>query len=103
MLDPNKKWQDKGYWNDPNSSIEKPKLSNEWGQTESIESLMNRIDNPNAAPYDPNLDPASIAYWQKASEESKKLEQNMTDEQKKLIDQLQSGKLFPLSKLVDED
>ena len=65
--------------------------------------MLSRIGKSDGTYNDPNLDPASIAYWQRADEESKKLEQNLTDEQKKLIDQLQSGKLFPLAKLVDEN
>ena len=103
VFDPNKKWQDKGYWNDPNSNVEKPQTSNEWSPTETIESMLNRVGKPDGTYYDPNLDPASIAYWQRADEESKKLEQNLTDEQKKLIDLLHAGKLFPLTKLVDEN
>lgn len=50
--------------------------------------MLNKAGGQNNAAYDPNLDPASIAYWQKANEESKKLEQNLTDEQKKLINDL---------------
>lgn len=65
--------------------------------------MLNRVGKSDGTYYDPNLDPASIAYWQRANEESKKLEQNLTDEQKKLIDLLHDGKLFPLTKLVDEN
>ena len=83
--------------------MEKPQTSNEWGPTETIESMLNRIGKPDGAYYDPNLDSKSIEYWKRADEESKKLEQNLTDEQKKLIDLLHDGKLFHLTKLVDED
>ena len=102
VFDPNKKWKDKGYWNNPNAEVEKPQLDNEWGPTESIESMLNRVGKPDRTYNDPNLDPKSIAYWNKANEESKKLEQNLTDEQKQLLADLQAGKMFPLTKLVDE-
>ena len=42
-----------------------------------------------------------IEYWQHANEETKKLEANMTDEQKKMLADL--DKMFPPSKLEDVD
>ena len=103
IYDPNKKWKDRGYWNDPNSSTEKQHLDVEWGPTETIESMLNRVTKPDGTYYDPNLDPKSIEYWKRADEESKKLEQNLTDEQKQLLADLHAGKMFPTTKLVDED
>ena len=102
VLDPNIKWKARGYWNDPNANTKDLKLSNEWSPTETIESMLKRIGNDGTYE-DPNLSPESIRYWKIAQEESKKLEQNMTDEQKKLLDALNSGNLFPLSKLIDEN
>ena len=64
--------------------------------------MLNRVGKPDGTYNDPNLDPKSIAYWNKANEESKKLEQNLTDDQKQLLADLQAGKIFPLTKLVDE-
>ena len=103
IFDPNKKWKDRGYWNDPNTEVEKPHLDTEWGPTESIESMLNRVGKLGEAHDDPNLDSKSIAYWNKAYAESKKLEQNLTDEQRQLLADLQAGKLFPLTKLVGEN
>lgn len=65
--------------------------------------MLNRVGKPDGTHYDPNLDPKSIEYWKRADEESKKLEQNLTDEQKQLLDDLHAGKMFPMPKLVDED
>lgn len=101
VFDPNKKWLAQGYWNDPNSSIEKPNDGKEWHDSQTIESMLANVGKPQPVD-DPNLSPESIAYWKKANEESKKLKQNLTDEQKTLLDDLHSGKLFPLSKLIDE-
>lgn len=102
VFDPSKKWRAQGYWNDPNSEVSKPHCNMEWGKTESIESMLANVGKPSVVD-DPNLSPESIAYWKKADEESKKLEQNLTDEQKQLLDALHAGKLFKLSKLVEED
>lgn len=51
------------------------------------------------------VDKKSQEYWKKADEESKKLSASMSDEQKKMLADLDSGKLFPMSKLeeVDDD
>ena len=102
VYDPNTKWRAQGYWNDPNSTAKKPNANNEWGRTESIESMLKNVDNLNGLNSDPNLSPESVKYWKKAQEESQKLEQNLTDEQKDLLDALNSGKMFPLTKLVEE-
>lgn len=101
VYDPNIKWRAKGYWNDPNSEAKRPEDDKEWGKTETIESMLNRIDKDGTY-QDPNLSPESIRYWKKAREESKKLEQNLTDEQKQLLAMLNSGQMFPLTKLVEE-
>ena len=102
VYDPNRDWKDTEYWNAPDASINKPEYHNEWGPTETIESMLKRTERGDGTYDDPNLSPESIMYWKKANEESKKLEQNLTDEQKSLLDALHSGQLFPLSKLVDE-
>ena len=101
IYDPNTKWKAQGYWNDPNLEIKKPEDDKEWGKTETIESMLNKIDK-NGVYEDPNLSPESIRYWNKAKEESQKLEQNLTDEQKQLLLALNSGQMFPLSKLIEE-
>ena len=101
VYDPNIRWKAQGYWNDPNYTI-KRQGDQPWGKNETIEEMLNRIDNGDGTYADPNMSPESIKYWQKANEESKKLEQNLTDEQKELLSDLHSGKIFPLSKLVDE-
>ena len=101
VLDPNKKFKAQGYWNDPNAHLSRTGLG-DWGRAESPCELLDRIENGDGTFEDPNLSPESIRYWKKAREESKKLVQNMTDEQKQLLDDLNSGKLFPLSRLVDE-
>ena len=65
--------------------------------------MLNRVGKPDGTYYDPNLDSKSIEYWKRADEESKKLEQNLTDEQKQLLCDLHAGKMFPMPKLVEED
>ena len=102
VFDPSLKWRAKGYWNDPSSTTEEPVSSKEWGPTETIESMLNRIGKPDGTYEDPNLSPDSIRYWKMAEEESKKLEQNLTDEQKSLLADLQAGKMFTPSRLVEE-
>ena len=101
VYDPNIKWKAQGYWNDPNSIMQK-QSDKEWEKTETIESLLSNIGKPIDMNNDPNLSPESIKYWKKAQEESKKLEQNLTDDQKNLLDALNSGKMFPLVKLIEE-
>lgn len=49
------------------------------------------------------LDKKSQDYWKKADEESKKLSASMSDEQKKMLADLDSGKLFPMPKLEEVD
>ena len=101
VYDPNIKWKAQGYWNDPNA-VTNRQSDKEWEKTESIESMLNNIGKPTDMNNDPNLSPESIKYWKKAREESQKLEQNLTDEQKALLTSLNSGQMFPLSKLIDE-
>ena len=101
VYDPNIKWKAQGYWNDPNAATNK-QSDKEWGKTETIESLLNNIGKPIDMNNDPNLSPESIRYWKKAREESQKLEQNLTDEQKDLLSALNSGEMFPLTKLIEE-
>lgn len=101
VYDPNIKWKAREYWNDPNADNSNPQIDNEWKQDVTIEQMLAGIASQNAS-YDPNLSPESIEYWKKANEESKKLEQNLTDEQKKLLNDLHCGKMFQLSKLEDE-
>ena len=100
VLDPNKKFKLSGYWNDPNETITQ-NSSQEWGKTDTIESLLAHKERSGDI-YDPNLSPESIRYWQRAKEESKKLVQNMTDEQKELMKDLENEKFFPKTRLVDE-
>lgn len=102
VYDPNIRWKAQGYWNDPNATTKKPNEDKEWGKTETIESMLNNLGKPTDMNNDPNLSPESIRYWNKAKEESKKLEQNLTDEQKQLLDDLNAGKMFRLSKLIEE-
>lgn len=101
VLDPNIKFKLAGYWNDPNSTTKK-QYDVEWGKTETIESLLSQYDSCSRN-YDPNLSPESIRYWKKAKEESAKLMQNMTDEQKALMKELETEEFFPMSRLKDED
>lgn len=100
VLDPNIKFKAAGYWNDPNETTTTP-YESEWHKPETLESLLASYDDQNGN-YDPNLSPESIRYWKKAQEESKKLEQNMTDEQKDLIKKLESGEFFPMTRLEDD-
>lgn len=52
-------------------------------------------------PTEVGMSQKDIAYWKHAEEESKKLEANMSDEQKEMLADI--SKLFPPSKLEDVD
>lgn len=100
VLDPNIKFKANGYWSNPSKDISKH-YDAEWQNTPTIESLLADYNASNGN-YDPNLSPESIKYWKRAQEESKKLEQNMTYEQKKLMKELETEQFFPMSKLKEE-
>ena len=100
ILDPNIRFKASGYWNDPAKDVSQ-RYEAEWHKTETIESLLAQYD-ASGGNYDPNLSTESIRYWKKAQEESKQLEQNMTDEQKKLMQELDSEQFFPMTRLKDE-
>lgn len=51
------------------------------------------------SPKENGMSKKDIEYWKHAEEETKKLEANMSDEQKKMLADL--DKLFPQSKLED--
>jgi hypothetical protein len=54
----------------------------EWGNTPSIEYLINNINNDQInLNNDPNIDEYSKQYWEKAANEARKLEFEMTPEQ----------------------
>ena len=101
VFDPNIKFKAAGYWRDPNETIAR-QSDMEWGKTPSIDALLASCDSSKGEMNDPNLSPESIKYWQRAREESKKLESSMTDEQKKLLDELNSEQFFPMSRLEEE-
>lgn len=100
VFDPNTKFKAVGYWNDQAKTIER-RCAKDWEKTQTIESILRQYDACGGN-YDPNLSPESINYWRRAKEESKKLEQNMTDEQKKLLAALNNEQFFPMSKLEEE-
>lgn len=52
-------------------------------------------------PAENGMSKKDIEYWKHAEEETKKLEANMSDEQKKMLADL--DKLFPMSKLEECD
>ena len=83
--------------------IQQQYYNKDWGQTESIASILNRLDNgqycKNMKFADPNLSQRDIEYWKHANEESKRLEAQMTDDQKNLLTQLNNGEFFKLSRL----
>lgn len=101
VLDPNKKFRDAGYWNDPNACTAQAAGLGTWGKSDTIESLMSKIGDDGRVE-DPNLSPESIAYWSRARAEAEKCINSMTDEQKQLLDDLDAGKILRLSRLVEE-
>ena len=96
--DPNSLYKQNGYWANPNEQTTS-KSDATWEDTPSIESILN---NANKYNYDPNLSQYDMQYWEYVNKESKKLEQSMTDDQKHMMDQLNSGEFFKLSRLVLE-
>ena len=73
----------------------------EWGTTPSIEQLMSGtcISNGNTSE-DPNIDEYSRKYWEKAAQEAKRLESEMTPEQKLYLRAFEAH--FPESRLIEE-
>lgn len=73
----------------------------EWGAMPSIEQLMSGmgVSGGNTAE-DPNIDEYSRKYWEKAAQEAKRLESEMTPEQKLYLQAFEAH--FPASRLVDE-
>lgn len=73
----------------------------EWGATPSIEQLMAGIGvSPGKPAEDPNIDEYSRKYWEIATHEAKKLESDMTPEQKFYLQAFETH--FPKSRLIDE-
>lgn len=73
----------------------------EWGNTPSIEQLINNINNDQInLNNDPNIDEYSKQYWEKAANEARKLESEMTPEQIFYLKQFEAH--FPKSKMIDE-
>ena len=83
--------------------MHKSSYNRDWEQTESIASILNKLDSgyygQNMEYADPNLSEQDIKYWQHANSESKKLKQSMNDDQKQLLKQVDSGEFFRLSRL----
>lgn len=100
VYDPNSKFKQNEYWTDPNDTIKRSSDST-WETTPSIESILNNADKFKDG-YDPNLSEYDLAYWKKSKDESEKLKLNMSDEQKQLLNAVNHGEFFPLSKLKDE-
>lgn len=100
VYDPNSKCKQNGYWTDPNDTIKRSSDST-WETTPSIESILNNADKFKDG-YDPNLSEYDLAYWKKSKDESEKLKLNMSDEQQQLLNGVNHGEFFPLSKLKDE-
>lgn len=75
----------------------------EWEATPSIDQLMAGMNGPrnvDLGQNDPNIDEYSRKYWAKAAEEAKKLEDQMTPEQKFHLRAFEAH--FPKSRLIDE-
>ena len=72
----------------------------EWDNTPSIEQLMQNMNNNQQFDYDPNIDAYSRQYWQKAVEETKKLESTLTQEQKDSLKAFEAH--FPKTKFINE-
>ena len=73
----------------------------EWGATPSIEQLMSGmgVSGGNTVE-DPNIDEYSRKYWEKAAQEAKRLESEMTPEQKLYLKAFEAH--FPKSRLIEE-
>ena len=73
----------------------------EWDATPSIEQLMSGtcISNGNTSE-DPNIDEYSRKYWEKATQEARRLESEMTPEQKLYLRAFEAH--FPKSRLIEE-
>lgn len=92
-----------GYWRDPSKVVGSRKES-EWKSTPTIDQIIASAEQmKNSSPQQFGLSEEDIKYWKIAEEESKKLEQSLTDEQKHLLKDLADGKIFTPSKLELED
>ena len=73
----------------------------EWGVTPSIEQLIAGIGVSSGKPEeDPNIDEYSRRYWEIAAHEARKLENDMTPEQKLYLQSFEAH--FPKSRLIEE-
>ena len=73
----------------------------EWGTTPSIEQLMAGIGVSSGKPVeDTNIDEYSRRYWEIAAHEARKLENDMTQEQKLHLQAFEAH--FPKSRLIEE-
>lgn len=100
VYSPNKS---KTFYGNPNQYINQC-TTPEWERTPTIDELLAKVDSyakTQSSSY--TLSKEDIQYWKIAEEESKKLEQSMTDEQKQLLKDLADGKIFTPSKLELED
>lgn len=91
------------YWGNQNLEIRHSMQS--WNdEDQSLDQLINKIndyyDNRNIPIQQAIIDQKSAAYWLKAQEEAEKLKSQMSDEQKKMIDDFE--KHFPKSKFIEE-
>lgn len=58
----------------------------DWERTENIADILNNLNSGNNLKFfDSNLSKLDIEYWNHANKESKRLEDNMTDAQKELL------------------
>ena len=73
----------------------------EWDATPSIEQLIAGIGVSSGKPAeDPNIDEYSRRYWEIAAHEARKLENDMTPEQKLYLQVFEAH--FPKSRLIEE-
>lgn len=99
--------QNPGYWGNPNERLQQGTDSS-WSDVNepTIEQMMSNLERYRGTAVsqkdclDSQLDPKSAAYWLKAREEAEKLQAEMTDSQKKMLDDFE--KHFPRSRLIDE-
>jgi len=77
--------------------IQKPDRSMDWNNDE-----INFFDPTHTKETAAGLSRDDIEYAKMAEKENKKLQDNMTDEQKKMLADLESGKILRLTKLIPE-
>jgi len=93
ICDPNQRFKDAGYWGDPNKKSRRREGESYWDDTQ--------INTFEPDPMMQNLSPEDVKYNKFVQQKSKELSSSMSDEQKELLKDIESGKILKLTTLEE--